>query len=127
MGRALQHLCLLALLFAAPGFSQNAATRIEDNDISITYSGTWYSNGASPNSGGRSVLTNEKGARASITFTGTGITWIGVADPYCGIAQVYLDGTLHTVDTYNRETKYQHTLFSAHGLAAGPHTLSIEV
>jgi hypothetical protein len=114
--------CAVSLTLA-----QSGTTRIEDNDASITYTGTWYTNGASPNSEARAVLTNGKGARAAITFTGTGITWIGVADQYSGIAQVYLDGTLSTIDTYARNTQYQQPLFAAHGLARGPHTLSIQV
>jgi hypothetical protein len=114
-------------LYTSLCFSQTSTVRIEENDPSITYSGTWYTNGESPNSGGSAFLTNAKGARAVLTFTGTGITWIGVTDPYSGLAQVYLDGTLNTIDTYSPSTKYQQPLFSAHGLAAGPHTLSIQV
>ena len=102
-------------------------TRIEQNDPSITYTGVWYPNSESPNSGGSATLTNDKGARAVLTFTGTGITWIGVLDPYSGIAQIYLDGTPNTVDTYGSNTLYQQPLFSAHGLAPGSHTLSIQV
>ena len=102
-------------------------TRVEQNDPTVTYSGTWYSNDSSETSGGRSALTNDKGAQVAITFTGTGITWIGVADPYSGIAWLYLDGTLHTIDTYSDTTHYQQPLFSVRGLAPGPHTLSIEV
>jgi hypothetical protein len=67
--------------------------------------GTWHPNGESPNSGGDAVLTNQKGARAAITFNGIGITWIGVADQYSGVAQVYLDGNLSTIDTYAQNTK----------------------
>jgi hypothetical protein len=107
--------------------AQSGTTRIEENDPSIAYTGTWYPNGESPNSGGSAVLTNQKGARAALTFNGTGVTWIGVLDPYSGFAQVYLDGTLSTIDTYALNTKYQQPLFAAHGLAPGPHTLSIEV
>ena len=107
--------------------AQSGTTRIEENDPSIAYTGTWYPNGQSPNSGGSAVLTNQKGARAALTFNGTGVTWIGVLDPYSGFAQVYLDGTLSTIDTYALNTEYQHPLFAAHGLAPGPHTLSIEV
>lgn len=105
----------------------SATTRVEQNDPTVTYSGTWYNNDSSETSGGRSALTNDKGAQVAITFTGTGITWIGVADPYSGIAWVYLDGTLHTIDTYADTTRYQQPLFSVRGLAPGTHTLSIEV
>jgi hypothetical protein len=103
------------------------STQILQNDPSITYTGVWYPNFGSANIGGSATLTNDKGAQAAITFTGTGITWIGVLDQYSGIAQVYLDGTPNTVDTYAPNTLYQQPLFAAHGLASGTHTLSIQV
>jgi hypothetical protein len=106
-------------------------TRIEETDKSIIYQGTWYTNGNSLNSGGSSALTNAIGATAVLNFTGTGITWIGALDPWAGMATVYLDGTLNTVDTYgggvSGNTLYQQALFKARGLTNGPHTLSIEV
>ena len=103
------------------------ATQILENDPSIVYVGDWYTNHESPNIGGQAYLTNSKGATATLSFTGTGITWIGVLDPYSGLAQVYLDGTPNTVDTYGAVTLYQQPLFSVHGLAPGIHTLSIQV
>ncbi|SPF48789.1 exported hypothetical protein [Candidatus Sulfopaludibacter sp. SbA4] len=102
-------------------------TRIEETDKSIAYSGVWYTNGSSLNSGGSAALTNAPGATAVVSFTGTGITWIGVLDPWSGLATVYLDGTLSTVDTYGPSTLYQQPLFKVSGLANGPHTLSIGV
>jgi alpha-galactosidase len=113
------------LLSAFPLAAQT--TRIEDNDPSVVYTGNWYSNGSSANSGGHATLTNALNARADITFTGTGISWIGVADPWSGFCRVYLDGVLNTVDTYGSATMYQKVLFTARGLAPGPHTLSIQV
>jgi hypothetical protein len=110
-----------------PFLMKGATTHIEENDPSITYTGTWYPNSEAPNRAGHAVLTNLAGARASITFTGTSISWIGVADPWSGFARAYLDGVLYTVDTYGASTTYQKTMFTARGLAAGPHTLSIEV
>ena len=87
----------------------------------------WYKNFASANTGGHAVLTNALDARAAIAFTGTGISWIGVADPWSGFARVYLDGVLNTIDTYGSATTYQKVLFTARGLPPGPHTLSIEI
>ncbi len=104
-----------------------AVTRIEQTDPSIAYSGTWYPNNSPSNSGGTAALTNAKGAQAVVTFNGTGITWIGVSDPYSGIAWLNLDGTPSTIDTYSSTTLYQHPLFTVRGLPPGPHTLSIEV
>jgi hypothetical protein len=115
----------LALISA--GSLWAGSTQILQNDPSITYTGVWYPNFESGNINGSATLTNDKGAQAAVTFTGTGITWIGVLDQYSGIAQVYLDGTPNTVDTYAPNTLYQQPLFAAHGLAAGTHTLSIQV
>jgi hypothetical protein len=128
---ALHHYVLLpaaiALCALAGQAQTGTSTRIEEGDKSIIYTGTWYTNGSSLHSGGGAALTNAIGATAVVTFTGTGITWLGVLDPWSGMATVYLDGTRNTVDTYNGGTLYQQALFQVRGLAAGPHTLSIEV
>jgi hypothetical protein len=103
-------------------------TRIEQNDPSIVYSGTWWTNQSTSETNGQAALTNQPGCLATLTFTGTGITWIGEADGYSGLATVYLDGAMQVIDTYSGDpTRYQTPLFSAHGLAAGTHTLTIEV
>src|SRR6266850_8554722 len=87
-------LLLIVFVVSAP-FSraqQGGTTRIEETDPSITYSGTWFTNGGENNSGGGAALTNSTGARAVVTFTGTGISWIGVGDRWNGLATVTLDG-----------------------------------
>jgi len=118
------------LLAAAVGLcpsSSVAQTRVEQNDPAIVYSGNWYTNDGAANTGGHAVLTNTKGARASITFNGTGISWIGVADAYAGLATVYLDDSMQVINTYNPISQYQKVLFRAGGLAPGVHTFSIEI
>ncbi len=107
--------------------AQSSVTRVVQTDPAITYSGTWYTNNSSANIDSLVALTNAKGSMTAITFNGTGITWIGVQDPYSGIAWVYLDGTVTTVDSYSASTLYQQPLYSIHGLALGQHTVSIEV
>jgi len=123
-------------LAAALGASLNLLhagkiTVVEDNDPSITYTGTWYTDYSSSYSGGSSHLTNAAGAQATIKFRGTGITWFGTVDRTGGIARVYLDGVLNTVDCSNGSspsmpTLYQRPLFTARGLDSGLHSLSIE-
>src|SRR5579871_1241961 len=112
----------LALLLCAFAFSAQTITRVEQNDPSVTYSGNWFTNNSSANSGGLAALTNGINDIAAITFTGTGITWIGVRDPGNGLAWVNLDGTTALVDTYGSATLYQQPLFSVHGLTPGQHT-----
>jgi hypothetical protein len=127
MNRELRLLILLLAASAASSTSTFAQTRIEQNDPAISYSGNWYTNDAATNTGGHAMLTNTRGARATLTFNGTGITWIGVADAFAGLATVYLDGAMQVINTYNPVSQYQRALFRASGLAPGPHTFSVEV
>ena len=115
-------------LSAGWAFAQSGSiTRIEDTDPVIQYTGTWYTNGESGNSGGEAALTNAKNAEATLIFNGTGVNWIGYSDQWNGIAWVYLDGVLTVIDTYSASPEYQRTLFAVHGLSAGPHNLTIQV
>ncbi len=118
-------LCALAL-HASPALAQGTLTRVEQDDPSVSYSGNWYANSSGAHSGSGAALTNTRGARATVSFTGTGITWFGVTDGWSGLANVYLDGTMQVVNTFG-PGGYQQALFRAAGLVSGPHTLSIEV
>jgi hypothetical protein len=129
--RLFRSLFLLPVVFAISAsmcLAQGGAiTRIEENSPSITYSGNWYTNAGSGNSGGGATLTNETGARAVITFTGRSITWIGVMDRWNGLATVSVDGQPYKVDGWGPTTRYQAVLFSVNGLSIGPHKLSLEI
>jgi uncharacterized protein (TIGR03437 family) len=120
---------LTALVCSSMCVAQSTVvTRFEQSDSRIAYTGTWYPNSDAPNSGGTSVLANLKGSQCVVTFNGTGIAWIGVSDPFSGIAYLDLDGTPSQVDTGNGSgTLYQQTLFAVHNLAPGLHTLTIEI
>jgi hypothetical protein len=104
--------------------------RVEDGDPRIVYAGVWHTN-ASPSashSGGTSRLSGEPDATATLTFTGTGVAWHGLRDPWAGIARVYVDGTLRaTVDTYSPVEQLRQVLFSRNDMPAGSHTIRIEV
>lgn len=127
----LRNICLLpavVAITASLSFAQTGSiTRIEENNPSIAYSGNWYTNTGAGNSGGSAALTNATGARAVVTFTGRGISWIGVGDQWNGLATVNVDGQPYKVDGYAPTTRYQMVLFTVNGLALGPHKLSIEV
>jgi hypothetical protein len=105
------------------------STRFEQNDPRITYTGTWYPNTNSLESGGSAVLANLKGSQVVVLFNGTGIRWIGASDYYAGICYLTLDGVPITVDASNPSgaTLYQQQLFAIRDLAPGIHRLTIEV
>ena len=105
-----------------------STTRLEETDPSVSYAGTWYSQTRNDLSGGTVVESSDPNGTATLTFGGTGVSWIGFRGPWAGIAQVYLDGTLKaTVDTYGPTEQAQVVMYTASGLAAGSHTVMIKV
>jgi hypothetical protein len=119
---------LAAAAPAAPGSDAPATSRYEQDDAAVTRTGTWYANSYFLHRGGSAMQAVDAGARATFQFSGTGVRWIGYRDEWGGIAKVYIDGQLRsTVDTYNSPFQPQAPLFSADGLAAGTHTLAVEV
>ena len=107
-------------------------TRLEDNSSAIAYTTAtpWvlgYTGGFAW-SGGTASLGFAVGQRATLTFNGIGVKWIGFRGPQTGIANVYLDGALvATIDAYNATQITQVVMYTATGLVDGPHTLAIEV
>jgi len=104
-------------------------TRFEDTDPSISFTAGWTPDTTLRAwSGGSAMLSTTAGARATFTFSGTSAYWIGFRGPQAGIARVYVDGiVVSDIDTYSSFEQVQATLFQATGLAAGTHTMTIEV
>jgi chitodextrinase len=103
--------------------------RFEDTDPSVVYSGPgWRPDVYAALSAGQATDSDQAGAQATFTFTGTSVSWIGGRWVEEGIARVFLDGTfVATVDTYSKTKEVQVPLFTAVGLANTSHTLTIEV
>jgi hypothetical protein len=77
-----------------------------------------------------SRISSQRGAEASIRFTGTGAGLIGILLPTGGTADVYLDGTLSdTIDVYPDEpmAKTNESLWHRFGLEDEEHELRIVV
>jgi hypothetical protein len=109
-----------------PG-SNPSWTRVEQDNAAVTYTGTWYEQSAAGHSAGTAKTSLEAGARATFTFSGTGIRWIGAGDDWSGIGRVYIDGVAQSplVDTYLSQG-YQRVLFEKTGLTNGTHTIVVE-
>jgi hypothetical protein len=103
-------------------------TRVEDTDPSVTYSGVWiHGDGSRAWSGGTASFARGPAARASITFTGTQVAWIGFRGPQAGIARVFLDGALVTeIDLFAPSEAVQEPVFTSATLTSGSHTLEVE-
>src|SRR5262249_23643400 len=108
--------------------STGSTTRIEETDPSIVYTGSWYKDSNGVFSGGSATGGIDAGDRSTLTFSGTGVNLIGYEDQWSGIANIFLDGKqVGQVDTYSSGQKAQTSLYSVSGLAAGTHTLAVEV
>ena len=105
-------------------------TRIEQNDPTVNYVGPWETESSSllvDFSGGSAAESASSGAQTTLTFNGTAVRWIGYKDTLSGIADVFLDGAhVATVDSYSTLPASQVVMYSATGLSAGNHTLSIK-
>jgi len=112
---------------ASAGSPLPIRTRYEQDDAAVSYAGPWYSSAVYLHSGGSASAAMNAGSRATMSFTGTSVRWIGYRDEWSGIARVHLDGELRsTVDTYSTPYRPQSVLFSAGDLAPGPHALEVE-
>ncbi len=109
-------------------------------DARVRYGGAWFDvEDARGSRFGVERWSREAGAYAELNFTGTGVVWYGPVDTVYGIARVYLDGELVDERISQRvagvdfpgsaagyDKKYGYPLYSAQGLADGPHTLRVE-
>ena len=108
--------------------SSSLSGLVQQDNAALQYSGTWFPNLGDFNSGGSAVLAMDTGSQVQFTFTGTAISWIGLSDPYSGIAQVYIDGSaVATVDCYSADQKSAATEYAISGLSPGSHTIKIVV
>jgi len=106
--------------------------RIEQDNSAVSYAGPWAGVWStvknSTFSGGSAIEAMDNGSTATLTFVGTGISWIGYKDQWSGIAQVYLDGNLvGQIDTYSATTVSQAVPYIVTGLPSGNHQLTIKV
>ena len=106
-----------------------AATEwIQQDSPAVNATGSWSPNGQAVHSGGSAVLAMDAGSTVTLTFSGTGVSWVGYRDEWSGIANVYLDGVSKgSVDTYSPGSEAQATLYSVTNLANASHTLAIQV
>jgi hypothetical protein len=104
-------------------------SRLQETDPAITYTSGWVGSDLSQGWSGRyASISSTPGARATLSFNGTSISWIGYRGPDSGTARVYVDGGLAgEVDTYSPTQRIVDNLFTATGLADASHTLTIEV
>ncbi|SEP05711.1 hypothetical protein [Amycolatopsis saalfeldensis] len=111
---------------AGPGTPRGPV--IDDDDLRISYLGTWSSSG-SRNDGDLENgvhYSQQNGDSAAITFTGTGIGFLTETNSDEGDIAVTLDGVSKgTVSAKTAQRQGRVPVYSVTGLAAGQHTLTV--
>lgn len=101
--------------------------RVGDGSGKIAYRSSWSTAGYAAYSDRRVHYSTRKGATASLTFSGSGIAWIGPVGPTRGTATVLVDGRkVATVNLYRPDFTARSLLF-ARALPTGKHTIRIVV
>ncbi len=101
---------------------------LDDDDLRISYAGSWSSSGSRTYGDLENGVhyTQQDGASASITFTGTGISFLTETNSDEGDIGVTLDGAdKGTVSANTAQRQTQFPVYSVTGLAAGRHTLTV--
>ena len=102
--------------------------RLSEKSKQITYALSWSTARYSGYAGDRVRYATRKGASATLTFSGTGIAWVGPTGPTRGTARVYLDGKAVATVNLRKSAFHARTLLFAKKFAkAGEHTLKIVV
>ena len=107
-----------------------ASTRIENTDLGISYVDGCVDLRSSADVVPRQpqpgverrycVVQPRGGARATYTFTGTGVKWIGFRAGWAGIARVFVDGAFVTeIDLFSPTEEVQVPVFQVSGLVPG--------
>jgi len=122
------------------GCSIGDQTDLNDTDSSIVYSlggpTNWHYGGGPEDFHNDEHYSNlvrlggtmTQGAGVSVTFNGTGITWIGKKGPNLGMATYSVDGGAPlTFDGYNPSETDQNANVNITGLSLGSHVLQISL
>jgi hypothetical protein len=99
-----------------------------DGSSMVRYSGRWDMAGHGGYVGGKAHYSTQRGATASLTFTGRAVAWYGPTGPTRGKARVSIDGqAVATIDLRSRRFDAREVLFSRRFASAGKHTITITV
>jgi hypothetical protein len=113
---------------SSKGWMDASATRLSEAWKLIAYRSSWSTARFSAYAGDHVRYATRRGASATITFTGTGIAWVGPTGPTRGTARVYIDGrAVGKVDLRRSTFHARAVLFSKAFAKAGKHTLQVVV
>ena len=109
-----------------PFYVPPGSRAIYSTDPLVSYSGSWRTSHSANNINDSAQTTSEKGASATLLFSGTGIELYGSKGKRFGQADVKLDGKLiRTLDGYSNKDLAQQLMFFSYGLSPSEHSIKI--
>jgi len=115
---------------AGPASEQGPAKAgtVDDDSLAVAYTGAWSDSGfrglGDYDDGVHYTTTN--GDQATLTFTGTKVSFNTETNADEGDIAIYVDGVLQTtVDAYTATRHAQQTLYTSGTLANGTHTITV--
>lgn len=116
----------LVLVFVRPVSAQVGPGVYDDRDSHITYVGTWGQNTNAGDFDGTHSYSNTSGSTASLTFTGTQVSYVYSLNSNRGYAQISIDGSVVTpqLDAYSA-TWISQKLATYSGLSNSTHTVTL--
>lgn len=107
-----------------PRFTLDA---LQENDPSVAYARVWKTQSLAGAYGGKLKYATARGAKATLSFTGTGVAWVAPESKTRGKAAIYLDGVrVATVDLFSNRPLARQVVFSKGNLdPARPHKLEV--
>ncbi|WP_328460225.1 hypothetical protein [Streptomyces sp. NBC_00448] len=115
-------------IVAAAGPGTPAGGTADDDDLRVAYTGSWSSSGSRGDGDLDDGVhyTQQSGAAATITFTGTAIGFLTETNSDEGAIGITLDGVSKgTVDANTPQRRARQGLYTASGMAPGRHTLTV--
>ncbi|MEV6013287.1 alpha-L-fucosidase [Streptomyces sp. NPDC051976] len=116
----------MAVVAQTVGLAPGGPTYIDDSDPAVAYTGPW--NTSNPGGCYKGTCHNSQtaGNTATVTFTGTGITWYGITGTDQGTATVSVDnGPPTTVNLYASSRSTNTPVYTSKGLSNATHTLKV--
>jgi hypothetical protein len=119
-------LAVLVLGDLFPAAAQVGPGIYDDRSSVVVYSGTWGQNTNSGDYDGTHSYSNTTGSTASLTFTGTQVSYVYSLNSNRGYAQISIDGSVVTaqLDAYSA-TWISQKLATYSGLSNGTHTITV--
>jgi hypothetical protein len=103
-------------------------TAYQESSARISWSGSWHTASGTSYWGGHERYATGAAAKASLTFTGRNVAWVGSVGPTRGWARVYVNGVyVKSISLYAASAASRRVLFTRSWSSSATRTITIRV